>query len=373
VDYEDEALVTAPSSDKALQDPIPSVQDEENEVSHFPFQFFDDTFFYDSESEEEMEPLDKLDPLYPKTEDVEADISLDEVIQTLEAPAQEGLNKVSYFKTFNDYLFYDVESKEVSNVLIPSCYDEDNDFVDHFDEFLHVGRCRWDIVGYDMGLVYDIEIHFQVLPLQLSQQIILHQWQQGDEVFTHTLQKPKDESIPCFPDDFRSYLEEFDDFFSEHLDLFYANDYQPLLFSDFDASKNMVFLKNVSHDFSLQPSVITLSCFSIKGVVGKYFFDVELPLRQTLDSKGWLDTTSLSQLSQIFNFPLVVFHSFARSLSIPSLTSEHEDVLGSQLAGPLSHFSRPYNFHDPFLKWIEYFPRRWTWQDFIPPTCLHKL
>jgi hypothetical protein len=31
-------------------------------------------------------------------------------------------------------------------------------------------------------------------------------------------------------------------------------------------------LKKVSHDFSLQPPVITLPCFSIKGVVGKYIF-----------------------------------------------------------------------------------------------------
>jgi hypothetical protein len=45
-----------------------------------------------------MEPLDKLDPLCLKTEDVEADLPLDEVIRTLEAPAQEGLNKVSYFR-----------------------------------------------------------------------------------------------------------------------------------------------------------------------------------------------------------------------------------------------------------------------------------
>jgi hypothetical protein len=56
VNYEDEAPVTPPQSDEALQDPIPPAQDEENEVSHFPFQFFDDTLFYDSESEEEMEP-----------------------------------------------------------------------------------------------------------------------------------------------------------------------------------------------------------------------------------------------------------------------------------------------------------------------------
>jgi hypothetical protein len=83
VNYEDEAPVTAPQSDEALQDPVPLTQDEENEVSHFTFQFFDGTLFYDSESEEEMEPLDKLDPLCLRIEDVEADLPLDEAIQIL--------------------------------------------------------------------------------------------------------------------------------------------------------------------------------------------------------------------------------------------------------------------------------------------------
>jgi hypothetical protein len=81
------------------------------------------------------------------------------------------------------------------------------------------------------------------------------------------------------------------------LDLFYEDDYQPLLYSDFDGSKNIVCLKKVSHHFSLQPHVITLTCLSIKGVVGKYIFYVEIPLNQTLDPKGRLDTASLSQLS----------------------------------------------------------------------------
>jgi hypothetical protein len=57
VNYEDEALVSSPSSDEALQDPISPTQDEENNVSHFPFQFFDDTLFYDSGGEEVKEPL----------------------------------------------------------------------------------------------------------------------------------------------------------------------------------------------------------------------------------------------------------------------------------------------------------------------------
>jgi hypothetical protein len=94
------------------------------------------------------------------------------------------------------------------------------------------------------------------------------------------------------PDDFRSYLEAFDEYSSEHLDLPYEDDYQPPLCSDFDRSKNIVCLKKDSHDLFLQLPVITLPCFSIKGVVGKYIFNVEFPLRQTLDSKGWLGTAS---------------------------------------------------------------------------------
>ena len=128
-----------------------------------------------------------------------------------------------------------------------------------------------------------------------------------------------------------------------------------------------------SHDFSPHPPLITLPCFSIKGVVGMYLFYVEFPPRKTLDSKGCLGNTSLSQLSQFFNFPLIVCQSSTRYLSTPSLTSEREDVLGSQFVGPFGQFYKPCIFHDPFLKWIEYFPHRWIWQDFIPPTRLHEL
>ena len=55
------------------------------------------------------------------------------------------------------------------------------------------------------------------------------------------------------------------------------------------------------------------------------------------------------------------------------MTSDHEDVLGSQFAGPLSQIFKPCIFHDPFLKRIEYFSQKWTWHDFIPPTRLHEL
>jgi hypothetical protein len=58
-------------------------------------------------------------------------------------------------------------------------------------------------------------------------------------------------------------------------------------------------------------------------------------------------------------------------LSILSL--ECEEVLGNQSTGPLSPFSEPCTFYDPFLDRIECFSQRWTWQDFIPPTRLHEL
>jgi hypothetical protein len=126
--------------------------------------------FYDSESEEEMEPLDKLDPLYLKTEDVEGNIPLDEVIQILEALAQEGLRKVSGFpfQIFNDSLSYDADSREVLDVLNPPCYDTDTNIVD-IDEFIHVGRCKWDVIGFDMDPIYDIDNLSQLFPSQLSQ------------------------------------------------------------------------------------------------------------------------------------------------------------------------------------------------------------
>jgi hypothetical protein len=90
VNYEDEAFVFAPPSDEALQDPISPAQDEENEVSHFPFHFFDDLLFYDPKGEEVKEPLEELAPPFS---DEDEEMSLDDDV----------LNP----------LFYDLESEEV--------------------------------------------------------------------------------------------------------------------------------------------------------------------------------------------------------------------------------------------------------------------
>ena len=85
-----------------------------------------------------------------------------------------------------------------------------------------------------------------------------------------------------------------------------------------------------------------------------------------------MNTTSLSLLSQFFDFPLKVCQSSIRSLLIPPRASDFENVLGSQLEDLLSQFSEPLTFHDPFVKWIEHSPWRMTWHEFIPPTRLHE-
>jgi hypothetical protein len=126
----------APSSDKAIRDPIPPAQEEEDEISDFPFQVFDNTLFYDSEGEEERESLDDLNPPYYEVEYVREscedkelilDPPFDEVIQTFEATTHKEVNMVSCFpfQYFDDALFCDLESKQVLeeplDALIPSC------------------------------------------------------------------------------------------------------------------------------------------------------------------------------------------------------------------------------------------------------------
>jgi hypothetical protein len=325
--------------------------------------------FYDSENEEGMEPLDEPDSLYLQTEDVEEDLSSDDDIQILEALAQEGLSEVhcSPFQVLNGYLPYDAKSEKVLDVLTPPCYDTDTDIAD-FDEFIHVGRRRWDTIGYDTDPIYDTKNHLQTLPLQLPQQISFDQWQQGDEVFTCSFQNTKDDPVPYLSDEFQSYLEMFDEYPTEHLDPTYEDDCQPLLCSNLNTSKDIVCLKEITHDFPSQPPVISLPGFSIQGVIGEYLFRVEFPPGQTLDFKGWLGNTISNQF---FNLLLMICQPSTKLLSI--LPLECENVLGNQFTCPLSCFAEPSMFYDPFSDRIECFSQRWTWRDFVPPTRLHEL
>ena len=73
-------------------------------------------------------------------------------------------------------------------------------------------------------------------------------WQQGNDIITDTFQTPRVDLVPYSPDDFRSYLEDFDEYSSDHLDSFHEEDYQPPLWSDLDRSKDIVFPKKDSCD-----------------------------------------------------------------------------------------------------------------------------
>jgi hypothetical protein len=101
--------------------------------------------------------------------------------------------------------------------------------VDNIDEFIHFGKCKWHLIGYDGDPIYDIEGHFQMFPLQLSYEVTTNFdiWKQGDDVVAYAFQAPKGDLVLCYPNDFWSYLEDFDEHSFEHLDLFHKEDYQP--------------------------------------------------------------------------------------------------------------------------------------------------
>jgi hypothetical protein len=56
----DEVSTCDPPSDKAIHKPFLPAQQQDNEVSFFPFQDVDDTLFHDSKSEGGMESLKEV-------------------------------------------------------------------------------------------------------------------------------------------------------------------------------------------------------------------------------------------------------------------------------------------------------------------------
>jgi hypothetical protein len=208
---DDEVSTHSPPSGEVIQELVSPAQQSKDEVGFFPLQDSDDTLLLDSQNEGENKALNKVDGPCYAIKDKEA-IHEDETIthakntKVLKAPAQEETVSYPPPLVFDDALLYDEgneeEENEFSNVSNPVCYDTNSDIVDNIDEFIDVGRRRWDIVGYDLDPIYDTESHLQVFPLQLSWQITSDQWQQGDEIFTCTFQKTKDDLSPCSPDDF---------------------------------------------------------------------------------------------------------------------------------------------------------------------------
>ena len=94
--------------------------------------------------------------------------------------------------------------EDPSDVLSPSCYDKDDDFADNIDEFIHVGKRKWDVIGYDGDPIYDIEGHFPKLPLQLSYEVTSNFdiWQQDDDIITKIFQAPKHDLVQYYLNDF---------------------------------------------------------------------------------------------------------------------------------------------------------------------------
>jgi hypothetical protein len=326
--------------------------------------------FYDSEGEEVKEPLEEIGPFFSDEgknmikemslgDDVLDRLPFDEVIQYIDAPSQQEVNTVSYFpfQDFDDALFYDLESEvseEPLDALSPSCYDKCSDMVDNIDEFIHVGRRKWDVIGSDEDPIYDMEGYLQMFPLHQSYYLSnnFDVWKQYDYIITKVFQAPKDDSVQYSPNDFRSYLEDFDEYSFEHLDIFYEEYYQPQLFSNFGRGDDIAFPKKGSCDKVLHPHMITLPRYVTKGVVGKHVPCLEFSLGKSLllEFKGRLNTLRRSLLSQSFNLPLRNCQSPSRFLLVPSQNSGCDDVQGSQPSNSLIQSFEPLIFHDPFLR-----------------------
>jgi hypothetical protein len=159
------------------------------------------------------------------------------------------------------------------------------------------------------------------------------------------------------------------------LDLFYEEDYQPPLCSIFDKDEDIACLKQDTCDKVVQLPSTTLPRYVTKGGVGKHVPCLDFSPGQSLllESKGRLNTLRRSLLSQSFSIPLRNCQSSSRFLLVLSQTSGCDDVQGSQPSDSLSQSFEPLIFHDPFLRWIEHFPRSVTWHDFVPPSRLHEL
>ena len=171
------------------------------------------------------------------------------------------------------------------------------------------------------------------------------------------------------PNDFRSYLEDFDEYSFEHLDLFHEEDYQPPLCSDIDKGEDISCSEKDPCDEVFQLPSTTLSRNVTKGVVGKHVLCFKFSLRQSLllEFKGRLNTSRRSLLSQSSILPLKNCQSSPRFLLVPSQTSDYEDIQGIQPLDYLGQSIEPLIFHGPFLRWIEHFPKGLNWHNFSLP------
>jgi hypothetical protein len=119
------------------------------------------------------------------------------------------------FQVFDVASFHDSESEEVLeeplDLLDPSCYNKGDDVIENIDDFIHVGRCKWDVICFDIDgdPIYDIEGCFQMKDMELfpSKQpyvvsIDLDVWKHEDNMITNLFQPPKDDLLKHSHNDF---------------------------------------------------------------------------------------------------------------------------------------------------------------------------
>ena len=104
---------------------------------------------------------------------------------------------VSYtpFQVSDVASFHDLESEEVLeeplDALDPSCYIKGDDVIENIDDFIHVGRRKWDFICSSLNgdPIYDIEGHIQLLPLEKPCVIVkdLDMGQHEDDMVTYLL------------------------------------------------------------------------------------------------------------------------------------------------------------------------------------------
>jgi hypothetical protein len=192
---------------------------------------------------------------------------------------------------------------------------------------------------------------------------------------TYIFQTPKDDLVQCSHVDFLSYIEDFDEYSFEDLDLFYEEYYQPPLCSYLKKGEDISFLKQNTCDKVVQCPPITLPRYVTKDTVEEHVYCTKFSLRWSLllEFKGRLNALRRSLLSQLFNSPLISFQSSSRFLLVPSQTLGIDDIQGSQPSDSFSHPLESSTFQNPFIRSIEHFYRSVTLHNFFPPSHLHEL
>jgi hypothetical protein len=126
LEQDDEVSTCAPPADEVIQEPVSPVQQSEDEVSCFPLQNSNDTVFFNSKDEEEMEASDEVEVPCCEIEDKEAvhedeETTHAENIELLKVPAQEETVSYPPLLVFDDALPCDEKRRRMNFESYKSC------------------------------------------------------------------------------------------------------------------------------------------------------------------------------------------------------------------------------------------------------------